>query len=175
MKTSAGRLVAMAAIVAAHFPGSGIAQAGQGAAHASVRGGDVTTHKKDVVRWYEAFNRKDPALLDGILGERWIDIPPAPGQVPGRQGAKDLLAQLTAAFPDLAIQIEDVLQDGNKVTVRSTISGTQRGPFMGRPGQNRRLSIQAIDIHEFSDGRIVRTWHTEDWLTGLHQLGVLAE
>jgi steroid delta-isomerase-like uncharacterized protein len=174
MTTSAVRVLAASTVIAAAFAGFEIAYTDQGAVpvHAQRDGDDP---KKGVARWYEAFNRKDPALLDGILSERWIDVPPAPGQLPGRQGAKDLLAQLTAAFPDLAIEIKDVLQDGNKVTVRSEISGTQRGAFMGRPGQDRTMRIQAIDIHEFADGRIVRTWHTEDWLTGLHQLGVLAE
>ena len=43
---------------------------------------------------------------------------------------------------------------------------------MGFPAKNRKMSIQAIDIHEFKDGKIVRTWHTEDWMSGLHQLGV---
>lgn len=67
--------------------------------------------------------------------------------------------------------IQDVLQDGNKVVVRSEISGTQTLPFMGVPARQRKLAIQAIDIHEFKDGKIVRTWHTEDWMTGLLQLG----
>ena len=80
--------------------------------------------------------------------------------------------ELTTAFPDLDITIEDVLQDGNKVIVRSKISGTHRGALMGFPAKNRKMSIQAIDIHEFKDGKIVRTWHTEDWMSGLHQLGV---
>jgi steroid delta-isomerase-like uncharacterized protein len=178
MKTSTVRApvraLATSTVIAAVFAGSEIARTDQGAVPAHVRR-DADGLKQDVARWYEAFNKKDPALLDGLLSEHWVDIPPAPGQLPGRQGAKDLLVQLTAAFPDLAIEIEDVLRDGSKVIVRSEISGTQRGPFMGRPGQDRRMRIQAIDIHEFTDGRIVRTWHTEDWLSGLHQLGVLAE
>ncbi len=66
----------------------------------------------------------------------------------------------------------EILQDGNKVIVRSEITGTQRGPFMGFPAKSRKMTIQAIDIHEVKDGKIVRTWHTEDWMTGLHQLGV---
>jgi predicted ester cyclase len=70
-------------------------------------------------------------------------------------------------------RIDDVLQDGNKVIVRSEIAGTQRNALMGFPPKNRKMAIQAIDIHEFKDGKIVRTWHTEDWLTGLHQLGIL--
>lgn len=134
-------------------------------------GEDMNSPKKDVLRWYEAFNTKEPALVDGILSEDWVDVPPAPGQLSGRQGAKDILVQLTTAFPDLKIKVEDVLQDGNRVVVRSEISGTQSGSFMGLPAQNRTMTIIAIDIHEFKNGRIVRSWHTEDWLTGLRQLG----
>jgi hypothetical protein len=43
---------------------------------------------------------------------------------------------------------------------------------MGFPAKNREMAIQAVDIHEFTDGKIVRTWHTENWMTGLHQSGV---
>ncbi len=127
--------------------------------------------KKAVALWYDAFARKDAALLDRILDGRWVDIPPAPGRPPGPAGAKQILAELTTTFPDLDIRVEDVLQDGNKVIVRSMISGTQRAAFLGIPAANRRMSIQAIDIHELEDGKIIRTWHTEDWMTGLQQLG----
>jgi steroid delta-isomerase-like uncharacterized protein len=92
--------------------------------------------------------------------------------VPALAGARQILVELTTAFPELDIKIEDVLQEGNKVIVRSMISGTQRGALMGFPAKDRKMSIQAIDIHEFKEGKIVRTWHTEDWMNGLHQLGV---
>ena len=128
--------------------------------------------KKNVSLWYEAFSKKDPALLGRILSTNWVDIPPAPDQPPGPAGATQILVELTTAFPDLDIKIEDVLQEGNKVIVRSMISGTQRGALMRFPAKNRKMSIQAIDIHEFKDGKIVRTWHTEDWMSGLHQLGI---
>ena len=39
------------------------------------QGGNMKT---DVILWYEAFNRKDPALLERVLSEKWVDIPPAP-------------------------------------------------------------------------------------------------
>jgi len=133
---------------------------------------DVRADKKNVSLWYDAFSKKDPALLDRILSKNWVDIPPAPDQPPGPAGARQILVELTTAFPNLDIKIEDGLQEGNKVIVRSRISGTQRGALMGFPAKNREMSIQAIDIHEFKDGKIVRTWHTEDWMSGFHQLGV---
>ena len=127
---------------------------------------------KDVALFYEAFNRRDTTLFQRILSESWADIPPAPAQPAGPQGAKQILAELTTAFPDLTIRIDEVLQAGDKVVVRSEIAGTQRNAFMGFAAKQRRLSIQAIDIHQFKDGKIVRTWHTEDWMTGFHQLGI---
>ena len=29
----------------------------------------------------------------------------------------------------------------------------------------------AINIHRFKDGKIVKSWHIEDWLSGLFQMG----
>jgi len=133
---------------------------------------NMNNYKKDVTLWYEAFTKKDPTLLDKILHDDWVDIPAAPGQAAGRESVKPLLAQLTTTFPDLKLTIEDILQDGNKVVVRAKMAGTQSQPFVSFPSKDRRMDIQVIDIHEFKDGKIIRTWHTEDWMTGLRQLGV---
>jgi len=133
---------------------------------------NMNNYKKDVILWYEAFTNKDPALLDRILHETWVDIPSPPGTPAGPEGAKPLLAGLTTTFPDLKLTIEDILQEGDKVVVRARMAGTQKGAFMGFPSKNRKMDIQVVDIHEFKDGKIVRTWHTEDWMSGLRQLGV---
>ncbi len=133
---------------------------------------DMNTYKKTVTLWYEAFTKKDPALLEQILHDDWVDIPGSPGTPPGPAGVKPLLAQLTTTFPDLKLTIEDILQDGTKVVVRARMAGTQKQPFMGFPSKNRKMDIQVVDIHEFKDGKIIRTWHTEDWMSGLRQLGV---
>ena len=132
----------------------------------------MNEQKKIAALWYEAFETKNPDILNRILAKDWVDIPPAPNQPAGPGGAKQILVELGTTFPDLGIKIEDMVQEENKVVVRSTITGTQKEPLIGFPAKNRSMSIQAIDIHEFKDGKIVRTWHTEDWMTGLHQLGV---
>jgi steroid delta-isomerase-like uncharacterized protein len=81
----------------------------------------------------------------------------APGQPSGPRAAKDTLALLTTAFPDLKVTIDDILQDGNKIVIRSNITGTPKASFVGFPAKNRTLNIQAVDIHEFKDGKIART------------------
>jgi steroid delta-isomerase-like uncharacterized protein len=129
----------------------------------------------DVAVWYDIFNKREPALAQQIISEDWIDIPAAPGQPSGRKGVEFILNDLFRTFPDFTITPAEILRDGNKVVVRSELTGTQRAPFMGFPAKNRRMAIQTIDIHEFKDGKIVRTWHNEDWLTALHQLGAFEQ
>jgi steroid delta-isomerase-like uncharacterized protein len=121
--------------------------------------------------WYEAFNKRNAALAEQVLSDDWIDVPAAPGQPSGRAGVQFILDDLTKSFPDFRITPAEILRDGNKVVVRSELTGTHQAPFMGFPAKNRKVSIQTIDIHEFKNGRIIRTWHSEDWLTARHQLG----
>jgi steroid delta-isomerase-like uncharacterized protein len=125
-------------------------------------------------QWYKAFAHRDAELLEKILAPTWVDIPSPPDAPHGPEAAKALMAMLVGAFPDFDIRIEDIIQDGNKVVVRSTITGTQQQAFVGLPATGQSMRIQAVDIHEIEDGKIVRTWHTEDWMTGLRELGHLS-
>jgi steroid delta-isomerase-like uncharacterized protein len=130
--------------------------------------------KQIASQWYEAFAHHDAELLEKILAPSWIDIPSPPTAPHGPGVAKATMAMLTSAFPDFDIRVEDIIQEGNKVVVRSTITGTQRQAFAGLPATGRSMKIQAVDIHEIENGKIVRTWHTEDWMTGLRELGHLS-
>ena len=127
-------------------------------------------YKREAAVWYEAFSKHDPQLLGSVLAKDWYETPSS--ERGGREAGMKLLTTLTTVFPDFNAEVRDMIQEGNKVVVRSELTGTQAGPFMGFPSRSRKISIQAIDIHEFKDGKIVRTWHSEDWMTGLHQMGV---
>src|SRR5437667_12575222 len=73
---------------------------------------DMNTYKKTVTLWYEAFTKKDQALLEQILHYDRVDIPVAPGTPPGPAGVKPLLAQVTTTFPYLKLPIEDIIPYG---------------------------------------------------------------
>ena len=67
--------------------------------------------------------------------------------------------------------MRDIIEAGDKVVVRSTIEGTQASEFAGFASKGRPFKTMAIDIHQFKDGKVIRTWHVEDWLAALFQLG----
>ncbi len=52
--------------------------------------------------------------------------------------------------------------------VRGRASGTPQGPLFGVDGKG--FDIMSIDIHRVQDGRIVESYHVEDWAGALRQL-----
>lgn len=135
--------------------------------------GTPETNTALVKTFYAALDKHRPDLLDKVLDEQWIDIPAAPGQGAGRAGMKEAMAGYYVSFPDFHVVNEDFVAQDGKVLVRSTIRATQRGIFAGIPATDKAITIMAMDLHEICHGRVVRTWHVEDWLSGLFQVGAL--
>ena len=59
---------------------------------------------------------------------------------------------------------------GDKVAVRNTVSGTHQGAFMGHAPTGRRIEMRTMDVHQVRDGKIVVTWHLEDFAGLMAQL-----
>ena len=128
--------------------------------------------QSDTVKlFYEAFGQNKPELFDQVLAPEWQDIPPNQGQADGRDAFKPFAAHFHTMFPDLKITNDDIIEAGDKVIVRSTIEGTQAADFAGFPSKGKSFKIMAIDIHQFKDGKVIKTWHVEEWLSGLFQMG----
>ncbi|PWE53443.1 hypothetical protein DEM27_26220 [Metarhizobium album] len=72
--------------------------------------------------------------------------------------------------PDFTFEIQEVLVSGSKIIVRSQATGTPSDPFMGVATDGRSFHLMTVDIHEVSDGKIIRTYHVEDWSRALRQL-----
>jgi steroid delta-isomerase-like uncharacterized protein len=73
--------------------------------------------------------------------------------------------------PDLRWEVQEMLQDGDKVVVRSIATGTPRGDFMGLPTDgSKSFRIQTIDIHTIANHQIRSVHHLEDWATAMKQL-----
>lgn len=73
-------------------------------------------------------------------------------------------------IPDLNWAVEEMIQEGNKVVVRGRATGTPKGPLFGVDGKGKPFDILTIDIHTIEQGKIVRTYHVEDWAGALRQL-----
>jgi len=87
-----------------------------------------------------------------------------------RAEAEELHQILTAAFPDLRIDVEDVIAEGDRVVVRLRFRGTHLGPFQGMEPTGRSVEFGAIRIYRLVEGLVVETWAHQDSLGLVRQL-----
>ncbi|OTP66583.1 ester cyclase [Caballeronia sordidicola] len=121
---------------------------------------------------YEAFSSGNPDLLDKAVADDWQDIPLAPGQQPGRDGMKPLIRAFVAAFPDIQIEVHDIIGNAQAAGVRAEISGTHSGEWFGVAPTGKRFHIALHEFHRLKDGKITHTWHLEDWFGWMNQVGI---
>lgn len=126
--------------------------------------------RDQIDRLYAAMNSDNLDVLDEIFAVDYVD------HTQGYQGAEALKAQLRAfreAFPDLRISIEDTVQDADRIATRTTVTGTHTGDLMGLPATGRTITVGAVDIARFADGKAVERWGGLDMYSLLVQLGAI--
>jgi predicted ester cyclase len=80
------------------------------------------------------------------------------------------IGQRLKSVPDLKWEIKEILVAGNQVTVRGEATGTPVGEFMGAPHTGKSFKLMSIDVHTLEGGKMVRSYHIEDWLGAVRQL-----
>ncbi len=96
----------------------------------------------------------------------------------GRKGPAvfgQVIGELRRAFPDIRWTVEDLFAEGDRVAIRWTWRGTQKGAFRGFPASGRQVNDSAVAIYQLRDGKAVRVWIQTDRLGFLQQIGVLPE
>jgi steroid delta-isomerase-like uncharacterized protein len=78
------------------------------------------------------------------------------------------------AFPDRDQEILDCFGDGDRVMIRSRMTGTNKGglPWFGVPANGNKVDIEYITIYRLQDGKVVESWAQMDIAKMMQQLGV---
>ncbi|HEU5278743.1 MAG TPA: ester cyclase [Gaiellaceae bacterium] len=62
------------------------------------------------------------------------------------------------AFPDLHCSLEELIAEGDKVFLRSTLTGTHDGEYKGIEPSGRHVSTDCAEIFRIADGKFVGYW-----------------
>ena len=99
----------------------------------------IEENKAVVLRWFAELDRGNLDIVDELIADEYVDHNPAlPNLPPGREGVRQYVRILKAAFPDAHHTVEDVIAEGDKVMTRVTARGT----FLGQ------AIDQALDLRK---------------------------
>lgn len=118
----------------------------------------------------EVFNKKNVAVLDELTVADFT-FHSASRTIQGREAFKQFLTMFLTAFPDLSLTIEDLIGEGDCVSIRYTYRGTHQATFMGMAPTGKTITVTGLEFLHFANGKVIEEWINEDFL---EQLGVVA-
>ena len=121
----------------------------------------------------EVINEGRLEQADEIVAQDFVELDPLPGQRQGREGLKEVIGMLRAAFPDMHWVVEEMIAEGEKVVTRFTWTGTQQGPFMGIPATGRNVVVKGVVIDRIVGGMMTDSRILMDTMGMMQQLGVM--
>ena len=136
-------------------------------------------------KWFTSINAHDFTCVAKLVDDDFMwEI----GEVviAGCDAAEQIWQQLWCGFPDLHLEVEQMLGSGEFVVARWQLSGTHRGELRfcaissaEWKGQlrsfvptDRRVRVRGCTVFQVTEGKIVRGWDYWDTLSLLRQLGI---
>lgn len=125
-------------------------------------------------RLYDAINAGDLDGFGALLADDFVEHEVTPGLAPTKDGVLAFFRMQLAAFPDMRMQVEDVIADGAKAAVRVRYTGTHSGEFMGMPATGKGVDASLIDVFVIGDDGLVHEhWGVMDSLAMMQQIGAV--
>lgn len=122
----------------------------------------MTNEERMVRRWFEdGWNRRDESVVDELMAPDAVGHM-AHGEVEGPEGFKQARAEFLSAFPDLRMDIEEVLTEPGRAAVRWRVTGTHTGEGFELAPTAEPIDMCGTTWMHMRDGKLVEGWDTWD-------------
>jgi steroid delta-isomerase-like uncharacterized protein len=131
-------------------------------------------NKALVRRWFEeVWNKGRASAIDELLAPDAVIHGLGPADLHGPAGFKRFHTAYREAFPDLKVQIEDIVAEGDIVAIRWSGTATHQGGGLGFAATNRPVRVRGMGFARAQNGKLLEGWNNFDELGILAQLGIL--
>lgn len=134
-----------------------------------------SSNVKDIaLRFIQAWNADQRHVVDKLAApDLTVSYTHYPEPYHGPEAFKEMLAKTHRFFPDLSIEVRDVVAGGSQAFLRWTYRGTfKNGEMFGVPAAGQSVAVTGMTIHEIEDGAVKREEGVVDNLALMHQLGL---
>jgi predicted ester cyclase len=116
-------------------------------------GFSIEEMKRFVRNHFEVFvNRKDSSQAERSFSADFLDHDAPTGTGVGIHAARLMMERAYKRWPDLDVEVKDILAEGDKVMVRNRWTGTEN--------DGTRIAFEGLVLWRFADKKIVERWAT---------------
>jgi predicted ester cyclase len=129
-------------------------------------------------RWFEeVWNNKREDAVDEMFAEGGVAhglVDPDGNEIRGPESFKKLHRQFVETFPDMHIEVEDTIVEGDKIAARCRVTGSHLGRGIGVTPTNGPVEFTGMTIVRVKDGKIVEAWNEFNFMDMYRQVGALS-
>lgn len=118
----------------------------------------------------EVLNQRNAGAAAAVCAPEVVWHGGSMGEAPDLPSFQNKLRSIFHSFPDLIVEVHDMIAETDRVAVRLSMSGTHLGYFQGIPPTGRQIYSSAMNTYRISDNRIVEEWWQHDLLGLMKQL-----
>jgi steroid delta-isomerase-like uncharacterized protein len=109
-------------------------------------------------RYWAELNKGNLAHMDECFAANFANLR-NDGTVIDKEGYKQLNARLLRRFPDLHVNVERMIGEGDEVAFWFTLTGTDLGGLEGNAPTGKRLTIKEAYFADLDSGKITQFRH----------------
>ena len=130
---------------------------------------DVAERERQIQRFVdEVWNGRNYTAAADLYSEDYVNMFGS-----GPSARIEPIRRYHQAFPDLHLDVEELIVAGDTAVLRLTFRGTDKGGYLGRSPTGAAVEEWAVTIMHFEGDKVVREWIGADNLGLFIQLGVL--
>ncbi|WP_326672548.1 flavin reductase [Streptomyces canus] len=124
--------------------------------------------------WRAAWDQGHLDVLDDLLSPSYVRRRGPASVTQDRDQLKDSIRAVREAFPDLRTEIEDIVEDGDRLAIRWRSTGRHTGDFLGVPPTGKPVEVSGATFARFEGPSVAEEWVTFDSRQLLEALGIIA-
>lgn len=120
------------------------------------------TNKALMQRWFdEVWNHRSEAAIDAMFHPQGKShgFPDMDSVLVGPDAFKSVHRSFCGAFPDLHVDLEEVVSEGDRVAVRFKVNMTHLGDHLGFTASGKKATLAGSTFAIVKDGQIVEGWN----------------
>ncbi len=129
--------------------------------------------KAIVRRWFdEVWTAGRVASIDTLMAPGCV-VHGLGAEMRGPEAFKPFHSAYRNAFPDVKINLDHIVAEGDIVAARWSGTGTHRGDGLGFPATGKTVQLSGMTFARIQNGKLVEGWNIFDQLGMFQQLDIV--
>ncbi|MFC2151467.1 ester cyclase [Bacteroidota bacterium] len=134
-----------------------------------------STNNKLIIRQYteQVLNTGNVENISDFISPNYVEVFNNQKYELGIEGAKEHVLGVRKTYPDLTLNIEHQIAEGDWVATSYTMRGTHRGEWMGIKATNKKIVVTGVNIDRVVNGKIVKHGGAANLFNSLLDIGAI--